>query len=295
MAIQRKIRPVHINELNKSELNRWNKHYYSFKEKLEDVKFGAVIFDYDRTLCSDKNRLVGPTKEILIELNRLLKAGITIGIVTGRGQSIKNDLRKLIDKKYWNEIIIGYYNGAEIASLDNNTYPNTQLPIDPVFGGIIKVLNVADFKKHIDIQPRPYQLTIESKNTGEWESIKALIYQSVMLIKNDGVMILESSRSLDIIKRPEVSKLNILKYCKPLLEQKRAPENCLCIGDKGKWPGNDFELLSTPYSLSVNEVSLDPDTCWNISSFGVTNDKACLLYLKQIHPTKNFFKFIVNE
>ena len=60
------------------------------------------------------------------------------------------------------------------------------------------------------------------------------------------------------------------------------PEECLCIGDKGIWPGNDFELLSTTYSLSVNEVSIMPESCWNIAKVGSKNIKATLEYLNNL-------------
>jgi len=102
-------------------------------------------------------------------------------------------------------------------------------------------------------------------------------------------MILESGRSLDIIKRPEVSKLNIIEYIQKELFSRNLAEKCLCIGDKGKWPGNDFELLNTPYSLSVNEVSLDPHTCWNLAPLGIRNTDACYAYLKAIKLYKNYF------
>ena len=58
-------------------------------------------------------------------------------------------------------------------------------------------------------------------------------------------------------------------------------EDCkvLSIGDKGQWPGNDFELLDTPYSLSVDEVSADPESCWNLAPPGHRGVQALLDYL----------------
>ena len=116
-----------------------------------------------------------------------------------------------------------------------------------------------------------------------------------MSIREARLLILESSRSVDIIKRPEVSKLNILNYLEAELKIRNLPLNQLCIGDKGKWPGNDFELLSTPFSLSVNEVSLDLNTCWNIAPLGIKNSDACLFYLQSISYKKKYFKFEIHE
>jgi len=54
------------------------------------------------------------------------------------------------------------------------------------------------------------------------------------------------------------------------------------IGDRGMWPGNDFDLLSDRLGLSVDEVSRDPDHCWNLSPAGVLGPQATLHYLKRL-------------
>jgi hypothetical protein len=53
----------------------------------------------------------------------------------------------------------------------------------------------------------------------------------------------------------------------------------LCIGDRGCWSGNDFDLLREPFSLSVDEVSPDPTTCWNLAPAGHRGVQATLDYL----------------
>jgi hypothetical protein len=37
------------------------------------------------------------------------------------------------------------------------------------------------------------------------------------------------------------------------------------VGDRGAWPGNDYEILRAPLGLSVDECSLDPDSCWPLT------------------------------
>ena len=59
--------------------------------------------------------------------------------------------------------------------------------------------------------------------------------------------------------KPYASKLNLVEACNTLSSQRGFSNASLCIGDRGQWPGNDFELLSTPFSLSVDEISNDPD------------------------------------
>lgn len=289
LPIQRKIRPENVTDLTSLKLKKWVEKYKKFTDNLFKTHFGSIIFDYDRTLCSEENRLTGPAADMVKEIVRVLAGGFIIGVVTGRGLSVKKDLRNCIAKKYWRSVFIGYYNGAEIGSLADDALPDSKEGNEPIFIEIKKLLKETAIDKDIEITQRTFQLTIECKNATEWETIKPIIYQKSMAVRNVGFMILESGRSLDIIKRPEVSKLNIIDYIKNELKSRTLKEDCLCIGDKGRWPGNDFELLNTAYSLSVNEVSLDPHTCWNLAPLGIRNTDACYLYLKAIKLHKNYF------
>lgn len=63
----------------------------------------------------------------------------------------------------------------------------------------------------------------------------------------------------------------------------------LSIGDKGQWPGNDFDLLANPFSLSVNEVSGDPTTCWNLAPAGHRGVQATLDYLGCFRTNQGYF------
>ena len=60
----------------------------------------------------------------------------------------------------------------------------------------------------------------------------------------------------------------------------------LIVGDRGRWPGNDYELLREPYSLGVDEVSVDPSTCWNLASPGQRGPSVTLEYLKALDLTE---------
>lgn len=290
LFIQRKIKPVAIENLSPTELKSWENKLGAYTKRINQTHFGSIILDYDRTLCSDENRLTGPTLQMKNELIKVLKAGFLLGIVSGRGQSIRRDLQKCIPKAYWKNVMVGYYNGAEIGFLSNDSLPRKSEAIDPAFREIQDLISQAAVDEHIEVTARSLQLTIESKNNDVWATVKPILYQKAMLVRNRSFLILESSRSIDIIKRPEVSKLNMIDAIKKELEIRKLPENCLCIGDKGRWPGNDFELLNTDYSLSVNEVSLDPTSCWNIAPLSIRNTDACLVYLKSIKLYKHYFK-----
>ena len=290
LGIQRKIKPELLSKLSSKELKGWEKRYKVFTDNLSNSHFGSVILDYDRTICSDENRLIGPSKKMSDELERLLAGGILVGIVTGRGGSVKADLRNCIDKKYWKNILVGYYNGDQIGDLSDDNLPNSKEGEEKSFIEIQNLLKDTHIVNEIKVTQRQSQLTIECKISSKWEFVKPIIYQKAMAIKTADFLILESSRSLDIIKRPKVSKLNIIDFIQKKAKAIGLNEQCLCIGDKGKWPGNDFELLNTPYSLSVDQVSFDPNSCWNLAPVGIRNTDACLLYLAAIRLHKKYFK-----
>lgn len=84
---------------------------------------------------------------------------------------------------------------------------------------------------------------------------------------------------MDIVCK-RVSKCNILND----------DEKILCIGDCGNVVGNDFELLSTPFSLSVDKVSRSIDSCWYLCPDNIKGVEATLFYLRHIKYSKGTFK-----
>jgi hypothetical protein len=107
-----------------------------------------------------------------------------------------------------------------------------------------------------------------------------------VITSSDGeLQLLESSHSIDVVVRNKASKLNVVKKCNEV----SGSENCLTIVDKGQWPGNDYELLSTIHSLSVGDVSPHPNSCWNFSSNGLNSTMATMAYLSRISPKQNYF------
>jgi hypothetical protein len=130
-------------------------------------------------------------------------------------------------------------------------------------------------------------LTIELKNNFSEEYIAEII-KFVHIQNRIGILCVQSDHSLDLIVRPDVSKLNVLKFIQNNYEN----NNCqiLCFGDKGKFPGNDFELLSHPFSLSVDEVSADKNSCWNFASSTVSNTDSTFYYLGKIKIFNDYFK-----
>ena len=62
-----------------------------------------------------------------------------------------------------------------------------------------------------------------------------------------------------------------------------------------RWPGNDASLLTEPHSLSVDEVSPDLRTCWNIAPSGYRGVQAVLAYLEALQVSDGVVNASVAE
>jgi hydroxymethylpyrimidine pyrophosphatase-like HAD family hydrolase len=280
VAILRKSKYTLLNDLTVEELRFWKEAFKSYVRKLQQTSFGTIVFDYDGTLCDPYERYKGPPSEIRQELVRLLEGGIVIGIATGRGKSVRTDLQHMIPEKYWDQMLIGYYNGSDIASLKDLKHPITNAPLHPALQSIKDC-----FEKHVQFRHmakyecRPKQITVEPVCLAFWDKTKKILSDIITKTKFLEIQVLESSHSVDIIA-PGVSKLSLVSACEKLAKDIGNSNIAICIGDKGAWPGNDYELLSTPYSLSVDQVSSDSSSCWNLSLAGHRGVQATLEYLK---------------
>ena len=85
---------------------------------------------------------------------------------------------------------------------------------------------------------------------------------------------------MDIVVYHKVNKLRVIEDAR----------HTLCIGDYGSIEGNDYELLTSQYSLSVDRVSKNADTCWNIAPSGVIGLDATLYYLSRLTVTDGVIK-----
>ena len=121
------------------------------------------------------------------------------------------------------------------------------------------------------VDKRKIQLSIRSKSYSNevYELCQELIRSNTDYSQ---LKVWRSSHSLDIVVGNVVTKRRVL------------PEgmNILCIGDSGHYEGNDFEMLSYTYSLSVDNVPRHPDFCWNLAPLQLKGLDATLYYLKQL-------------
>jgi hypothetical protein len=267
----------------------WLKHYSDYKKNIEKTQFNGLIMDYDGTLCSSEEKFTGPREEIKKYINSFLDQGIIIALVTGRGKSVRQTLEKFIPKEHWKKVVIGYYNGSQIGLLDESNLPVVDPANDCLTEIQHKLLKEPSLKGCFEFDLRLGQLTAHfnsSKNIDLSKQIMTDIIRNSFLFK---VQVLESSHSIDIIL-VETTKSKVIEYCRRICDEGAQDVNFLSIGDRGKWPGNDYQLLSNKYSLSVDQVSSDPYSCWNFSSVGTRRVEATLEYFNSITTTNSYFK-----
>lgn len=274
-AISRKAgKPV--SNMDSKELTRWKAAADAFRAQLEGKDFSAVCFDYDGTLVDTRHRFHLPVNRVKDAMVRLLEAGRRIAIATGRGISVGRDLRDTLPEQYWSGILIGYYNGADIATLAEMTAPDGTAACCSELGPLSLALRghpeLVQWAKQTD---RPFQITLETKGAVPEGRLWDVAHQIIVATGTGGVKVTRSSHSIDIVAA-SVSKLNVLKR----LKQEIGGGSILTIGDRGRWPGNDHELLDSVDSLSVDETSVDPTRCWNLASGGQRGVEATLEYLK---------------
>lgn len=259
----------------------------TFKDQLFSRSYKGIIFDFDGTIYekNSDNRLY---EQICQKINLLLSNGIKIGIATGRGKSVRIELQKQIQTKYWNDIVIAYYNGGCIGLLGDNKQPDKGLTYVPEpFERVLSAIQVMANNNSIKIEgvedKNPYQLTVLIDSDKP-----SLRDRMVSLLKNiQGIKLLESSHSFDIVPCSS-SKSNIFQFW---LKLGYDDDDFITIGDAGQLGGNDYEILNRPYSLSVDQVSDHNEFCWNFSKPGYRNLEATLFYLENLQLFDNSFTF----
>ncbi len=254
-----------------------------FIRSLENARFGGIIFDYDGTLCDSGNRFKRPSRQICTHLTKLLQNGILVGVATGRGKSVRSEMQRAIPRKHWPGLLVGYYNGADIGYLDDDSKPDSESPVNTrleLFFEIIEKNNV--LPQNCTVDKRPLQISIQCPGITVEETVSKIN----ALRLNHSIRIVESSHSIDILAEG-VSKLNLFNRMKELVGGNNL--EILCIGDKGRWPGNDFEILRTKYSIGVDETSEDADSCWNTTPTDIKGEKAVLWHLGDMEIHDGYF------
>jgi fructoselysine-6-P-deglycase FrlB-like protein len=289
-AIERKSRASIATLQARGSLASWSSSYRAFLARLARAHFRGIVLDYDGTLCCEDERFNPLSEKVGRELNRLLRSGVALGIATGRGKSVKPTLREAIQPRFWKRVLVGYYNGGDIAPLDDDARPNNTEAVVPPLQLVATALKKAIKAPNVaKVTLRLPQITIEPGQNGNPDDLWNLVQHLIYVVADPGVIAVRSSHSIDVVA-PGVSKRSVVNRIRELVGGN--PETpILCVGDRGLWPGNDYFLLGTPHSLSVDEVSLELDSCWNLAEPGCRGLPATLDYLKRLEPSENGLRY----
>ena len=278
VAVRRKLGVA--GEENASLWGHYSEACQRFVRRLNRGKFTTVAFDYDGTLSAKdhasryNDKLRDDIKNALL---RLLDNGAEIRVATGRGKSVGSSFEKSFDEKYWPQIKVGYYNGACLLALGDKEKLK-EWKKQP-FDSELKVLS-DELQRRLPKDCIKYELTERNQQLSIEEMISdadtELLYSTCREIIWDkqlrGIRVWLSSHSMDIVVYHEANKLRVIEDV----------EHTLCIGDYGSVEGNDYEMLTVPASLSVDKVSRNAESCWNIAPVGMVGLDATLYYLSRL-------------
>jgi hypothetical protein len=251
--------------------------FSEFVRRAESVIVGGVVLDYDGTLCGGADRFGSLRKDVAAECTRLLDGGVTIGIATGRGRSVRVALQAALPPSLWARVLVGYYNGGAIAPLDDDNAPDRDSVPPPLLARAAELLvQDAQVTAVARITKRAAQITIEPTRPIDLDDLLKHVMAVIAPVAHAGIRVLASTHSVDVLG-PGTGKLSVVRSVSARIHN---DAEVLCIGDRGAWPGNDVDLLSHFPSLSVDEVSSALDTCWNIAPRGIRGPDAVVLYLK---------------
>jgi len=250
---------------------------HEFMQRLERTQFSGLVIDYDGTLCARDGRLDPLDPIVCEELNRLLTEGLVLGIASGRGRSVHQRLREAVSPKHWDRVVVGLYNGARVIELSDET-PEIQGHIPPALAAAHARMKQLEDLLGFEAEVRPYQVSLRPRSGPDPANLRLVATEQLAGVEN--ISIVMSSHSVDIVSAgtSKTAVVDALLAKRPECAQ----GTVLRIGDQGAAGGNDFELLNTGMSLSVDRVSSSLETCWNLGAPGLAGPAAALQYLRAL-------------
>lgn len=255
--------------------------------KFNHARFGALVADFDGTVvppaAGHGARLPG---SVIALFESLLRNGIPLYFATGRGDSIHPIIAASLDRKYHSRVFISYYNGG-ITRATTETPPKPEGgPHHLEFESMLDQIHRDPFIASVaHVENKSFQLTLKAANQADFPAAAAAIRELVACQPAGRFRVVQSSHSLDVIPG-ESNKLNCVRLA---LSHLPPGMELLTVGDRGAMLGNDYDLLTQPYSLSVDAVSASLNSCWNLLPAGVRNVSGLLHYAKSLRVRRGSF------
>ena len=251
--------------------------YAEFRHRLANTTFHGLVLDYDGTVVTHEGRFKPPESRLLAELERLLEDGTLIGIATGRGGSVGEDLRASLPRKHHESVLIGYYNGSYIRTLD------VDIREQPAFA-FPELRKLSTWLAQRQSHFRTYKM----KDSGAQISIAiADLHDPGALLRELGsddvpeVQWARSGHTIDFFAKT-ACKTDVVKSLAQRMRKDDAA--ILRIGDSGARDGNDHLMLGSCYGISVRQVCDRPDVCWSLFGREPSGPLALLAILAALVP-----------
>lgn len=252
----------------------------AFTETICGQRFKAVVFDYDGTLCSSQSKDSPPSPSIVQHLVKLARAGIVVGIASGRGGSIQSCLEEVLPEDVLPNIRLGLYNGGWIAGADKVPSPPTETSefLSHVTRIVVRLKSLGvPILAHRTTHP--YQVSVRFREGLATDGMWFVIADALRQAGLDVSTMVRSKHSVDILAKG-VSKSALVADI--IQKHEVDPYEILTMGDQGAWPGNDAALLEHRYSLSVDMPSRRLDRAWKLAPAEKRDVDATLWYLEKM-------------
>ena len=252
----------------------------AFVDTIRSQRFKAVVFDYDGTLCSSQSKDGPPPTSVLEHLVRLARAGVVVGIASGRGGSIQTCLQEVMPHDVLPKIRLGLYNGGWIAAADSPPEPSAQT--SEFLSHVTRiVVRLKTFGVPILAHrtTHPYQVSVRFREGLATDGMWFVIADALRQAGLDLSTMVRSKHSVDILAKG-VSKSALVADI--IQKDKVDPYEILTMGDQGAWPGNDAALLEHRYSLSVDMPSRRLDRAWKLAPAEKRDVDATQWYLERM-------------
>lgn len=257
----------------------------AFINSLTEQRFQAIVFDYDGTLTASQRRTSPPTEHIVRHIKRLVEAGVRVGIASGRGDSIQEELERVLPEAIRERLLLGLYNGGWIGTA------TTPLELPP---GTVEFLShvtrIAQKLKSLGvpierIKPtHPYQVSIRFRDGLPTDRMWFVVADALRQAGLTTSTMFTSKHSVDVLA-PGISKSGLIAH---IIQTDRIdPHQVLTMGDQGAWPGNDVSLLEHRFSLSVDMPSRRLDRGWKLAPGHKRDVDATLWYLDRLQTDGN--------
>jgi HAD superfamily hydrolase (TIGR01484 family) len=253
----------------------------AFKMSVEAQTFRGIVFDYDGTLCPSQRDDSPPPNLILTHLERLLTHNVIVGVASGRGGSVQEQLRDCLPDRWWTQIQLALYSGGWLTDLQASDRP---APVTSEFLSHVErmVRRLKSLGVPIDTirTTHPYQVSVRFREGLQTEGMWFVVADALRQAGLDVSRMVRSKHSVDILA-PNIDKSHLIAHL--IARYKIDPYDILAVGDQGAWPGNDYSLLEHKFSLSVDSPSRRLDRGWKLAPAHKRDVDATVWYLDRLH------------